>query len=748
MARLKDTSKQRARKPPSPSSDDDAATQQLLTESHSPLADLPAPSAVLGANLLNAARINPPSFPEWKGKQGQGKLKRVSLKRDESSRQNLAVRGDPYEIELSPEKGRYALPEKVNHKPLKILKKKKNKGKAKAVDVSSDAPVASSELPVQTEGGLQVDPEELVENLALPGDLVSAETDLSSSPPRLVPSQSDTVAVDNTRHETPPGVGERPSDALEHLANTRATSKRKSESEHGDDRPAKCQREQRQTTAESVSSRKAHPRVRIPVRRRSQEQSTTEKVDHSNHEQGTQEIADDPVQEKGSHPKRAAPKLKSRRKPTNDTTVTSQPLPARKRGPQIHAKPFKKASEIANVIEIESASGSAQSDYESEREPDAERSESISDDGHKTVRPTGQPGSIETVFEFLNLKPRPGKCETKIATSIIHKCNVYRSHLQDSDIPTEQVAEDVNDLQEMLRQINTRVKEKDQRAFKGDAYGHVFRAIILYLEALYIWLDENDGAVADSLGALRILSPLIRQILAFKDTIADWNVFVPKHFKGDRIIKDVDISLIAHLRHVDKTYRRCLSRLEATEQHRKQQAELDRKMKEQKEEEDRKTMSLEAQTQRWKRWQDLHIKRMLCETDPYRRLKLAITRLEDLEEKDANGVVFERLPVFTSRSAPPHRQASTLDDSQEWTEQEETALLDGLKRYAGPQVFEKIFTIYCKPNPSRPLGGCLRERSVAEIVTKAAQFRSNLQKLYQDNGWVVEDWVTKIPVMP
>ena len=235
----------------------------------------------------------------------------------------------------------------------------------------------------------------------------------------------------------------------------------------------------------------------------------------------------------------------------------------------------------------------------------------------------------------------------------------------------------------MLRKINARVKEKDQRAFKGDAYGHVFRAVILYLEALYIWLDENDGAVADSLGALRILSPLIRQILAFKDTIADWNVFVPKHFKGDRIIKDVDISLIAHLRHVDKTYRRCLSRLEATEQHRKQQAELDRKMKEQKEEEDRKTISLEAQTQRWKRWQDLHIKRMLCETDPRRRLRLAITKLKDLEEKDANGVVFERLPVFTSRSAPPHRQASTLDDSQEWTEQEETALLDGLKRYAG-----------------------------------------------------------------
>ncbi|KAG9187137.1 hypothetical protein G6011_05008 [Alternaria panax] len=750
MARLKEASKQGvARNPPSPSSDDAAATQQLLTESHSPLADLPPPSAVLGASLLNAARVNPASsIPDWMvRKQGLGKLKQVGTKRNDGSRQNLAVRGDPYEIEMSPEKGAYALPEKVNRKPLRILKKRP-KPKKKVIDVSSEAPVASSELPVHHQGEVQVVPQDLVENLALAEGLAPVEPEIRSSPPPLVPPENDTIAVDTTRLEIPPTVVDISTDPSEDHADTQASSKRTSESHHSKDRPAKYQREQRQAIAESVSSRRAHPQVRIPVRRKLQEQDTTKKADHSNYSQEAQAIADYTVQEEESRPRRAVPKPRSKRKRANDTTAASQQLPVKKRGSQGRAESSKEASETANAVETESAPALDEPEHESEHELDIQASESIADEGDEFIRPTGQPGSIETVFEFLNLEARPGKCQTKVATSINRKCNVYSVHLQDNDVTTEQVAEDANEIKETLRQIGTSVQEKDRRAFKGDAYGHVFRALTLYLEALYIWLNENDGTVIESLDAMRILSPLIHQILAFKDTIADWNVFVPKSFKGDRIIKDVDVSLIARLRQVEKTYRNRLSRLEAKELHREQQADFERKMKDKEEEEDRKARSFEARTEWWKRWQDLHIKRMLCEPDPRRRQKLTITRFGDLEERDANGVVFERLPVFKSRSAPPHRQASTLDDSPEWTDQEETALIDGLQHCAGPQIFEKIFTTYCRPSSSHPLGGHLRERSVAEIVTRAAQLRSDLQKLYRDNGWVVEDWITKIPVMP
>jgi hypothetical protein len=630
---------------------------------------------VLGANLLNAARMNPPSsIPEWMvRKHGPGKLKRISMKRDDNSKQNLAIRGDPYEIELSPEKGRYALPEKVNHKPLKILNKKK--GRKRIVEAASKVPVASSELPVHDKGGQDVNPEELVENLALAEDLDSAEPDIRSSPPELAAPGNDAVAVDGTRQETLLSIGDIPTDAPEDRADTQATSKRKSESDHSEDGPTKFQREQRTTVGDSISSRKNQPQVQVSVRRKSQEKKATKPTGHDNSIRGTQE--------EDSRLELATQKAKSQRKRINDTTGISQQLPAKKRGSQGRAEYSRKAPETAEAVATETAPVISESEHGS----DEEGSESVADDDNKMVRLTGQPGSIETVFEFLNLEARSEKCRTKVATSIRRMCNMYSAHLQDSHLSIDRVLEETNGLQETLRQISTSVQEKDRCAFKGDAYGRVFRALTVYLEALYNWLHEYGGTVTDSLEAMRILSTLTHQILAFKDTIMDWDVSVPQRFKGDRIIKDVDINLIAHLRHVYKTYRKRLSRLEATEQYREQQADFERKMKEKEEDEDRKAKSVEARAERWKRWQDLHIKRMLCEPDARRRRRLAITRLEDLEERDANGIIFERLPVFKSRSAPPHRHASTVDDDPEWTEQEETALLDGLKHCAGMSRF-------------------------------------------------------------
>ncbi|KAI4702614.1 hypothetical protein J4E89_010335 [Alternaria sp. Ai002NY15] len=742
MARLKDAPKQAAPKPSSPSSDDNAATRQLLAESNSPSANPPSSSAVLGANLLNAAR--------------PGKLKRVSIL-PEGARQNLAIRGDPYEIELSPEKGRYALPLKVNHKPLKINRKKKEKKKpakkkvqatVEAVKERSDVPAPSSELPVHHDAGPQVDEEERVEDLAI------AEPEIRSSPPELAPPEHtpskaaplirDNGVVDPTGTTSLDGE---PAGAQEENSSTRRTSKRKSESDHSEEQPSKIPRKQRRATGESSASRKSHPEVRIPVRRSSQQQDVATATGHNNAE-GTQEGAEPTwVQREGellnliNGPAR---KLKPRKKRTNDTTESSQQLPANVRGLQKHAEPPKQAAEVADAPETEHAPVIDVFGDDS----DEDDASSVAEQADYTTRPAGRPGSIETVFEFLNLEARPGKCRTKLAATIRRACKTYRAHLQEGDLSMDTVVDEADDLRGALGQISIDVEKKDQRAFKRDAYRHVFRALTLYLEALYTWLQDNSGDVTESLEAMKILSPLINQMLSFKDRIAEWNVSVPQRSKGDRIIKDVDIGLIAHLRQVSKTYRGHLSRLKAREEHRKIQEDFERRMQEREEEESRKAELEEARTQRWKLWQALHIVRLTCEPDARRRSKLAITRLEDLEERDANGALFERLPVFTPRSAPPHRPASALSNKPEWTEQEETALLEGLRHLAGPQVFEKIFTTYCRPDSSHPLSGHLRDRSVAEIVTKAAQFRSDFQKLYQDNGWEIEEWITRIPVLP
>ncbi|KAI4638620.1 hypothetical protein J4E93_009921 [Alternaria ventricosa] len=742
MARLKDAPKQAAPKPSSPSSDDNAATQQLLAESNSPSAKPPSSSAVLGANLLNAAR--------------PGKLKRVSIL-PEGARQNLAIRGDPYEIELSPEKGRYALPEKVNHKPLKINRKKKEKKKptkkkvqatVEAVEERSDVPAPSSELPVYHDAGPQVDEEERVEDLAV------AEPEIRSSPPELAPPE------DTPSKAAPPIRGNgvvdptgttsldgEPAGAQEDNSSTRRTSKRKSESDHSEGQPSKIPRKQRRTTGESSASRKSHPQVRIPVRRSSQQQDVATATGHED-VQSTQEGAERTLAQKEKELLKLlyvpARKLKPRKKRTNDTPESSQQLPANVGGLQKHAEPPNQAAEVVNAPETEHAQVIDAFGDDS----DEDEASSVAEEADSITRPAGRPGSIETVFEFLNLEVRPGKCRTKLATTIRRACKTYRAHLQEGDLSIDTLVDEADDLRGALGQISIDVEKKDQRAFKRDAYRHVFRALTLYLEALYTWLQDNGGEVTESLEAMKILSPLMDRILAFKDIITEWNVTVPQRSKGDRIIKDVDIGLIAHLRQVAKTYRGHLSRLKAREEHRKIQEDFERRMQEREEEENRKAELEEARKQRWKCWQALHIVRLTCEPDARRRSKLAITRLEDLEERDANGVVFERLPVFTPRSAPPHRQASALSNKPEWTEQEETALLEGLRHLAGPQVFEKIFTTYCRPDSSHPLSGHLRDRSVAEIVTKAAQFRSDFQKLYQDNGWEIEEWITKIPVLP
>ncbi|KAI4940293.1 hypothetical protein J4E86_011098 [Alternaria arbusti] len=745
MARLKDAPKQAAPKPSSPSSDDNAATQQLLTESNSPSANPPSSSAVLGANLLNAAR--------------PGKLKRVSILPD-GARQNLAIRGDPYEIELSPEKGRYALPEKVNHKPLKINRKKKEKKKpakkkvqatVEVVEERSDVPAPSSELPVHHDAGPQVDKEERVEDLAV------AEPELRSSPPELAPPEHtpskatpdirDDIVVDPTGTTSLDGEL---AGAQEDNSSTRGTSKRKSESDHSEEQPSKIPRKQRRTTGESSASRKSHPQVRIPVRRSSPQQDVATATGHDD-VQSTREAAEVDWAKarekellellKSINP--PARKLKPRKNRNNGTTESSQQLPANGSGLQKHAEPPKQAPEVAGVPETEHAPV-----IDAFGDDSDEDASSVAEEADNITRAAGRPGSIDAVFEFLNLEVRPGKCRTKLATTIRRACKTYRAHLQEGDLSMDTVVDEADDLRGALGQISIDVEKKDQRAFKRDAYRHVFRALTEYLEALYTWLQDNSGDVTESLEAMKILSPLINQMLSFKDRIAEWNVSVPQRSKGDRIIKDVDIGLIAHLRQVAKMYRGHLSRLKAREEHRKIQEDFERRMQEREEEESRKAELEEARTQRWKRWQALHIVRLTCEPDARRRSKLAITRLEDLEERDANGVIFERLPVFTPRSAPLHRQASALSNKPEWTDQEETALLEGLRHLAGPQVFEKIFTTYCRPDSSHSLSGHLRDRSVAEIVTKAAQFRSDFQKLYQDNGWEVEEWITKIPVLP
>ena len=102
---------------------------------------------------------------------------------------------------------------------------------------------------------------------------------------------------------------------------------------------------------------------------------------------------------------------------------------------------------------------------------------------------------------------------------------------------------------------------------------------------------------------------------------------------------------------------------------------------------------------------------------------------------DANGAIFRRVSLFHPRVGPP---PGLLEDAKciPWTEGELRALTDGLKSYAGPMVYERLFRAWC------PRGMMLNKYNVMEIVASA----ENVKKYYEDVGGVVEDWVKAIPV--
>lgn len=223
---------------------------------------------------------------------------------------------------------------------------------------------------------------------------------------------------------------------------------------------------------------------------------------------------------------------------------------------------------------------------------------------------------------------------------------------------------------------------------KADAYGYLFRDIVGYLEALHGALQERFGDVQQSLEAMRILAPFVQEIVSFKDAIASWKVNIPQRYRNDRMIKDIDIKLIVPLRIVVATYRTTLSQLEATVRARSTHEELSQRRKQKLEAQRQKEDVAALRKQRWQRWQDLHVWRQQYEPDPHLRRRLFIdaqlfaAKVDEIDERDANGVKFERIPIFKERVSPPARRGSPPVE-EEWTDEQMAALIDGLSSFAG-----------------------------------------------------------------
>jgi hypothetical protein len=67
---------------------------------------------------------------------------------------------------------------------------------------------------------------------------------------------------------------------------------------------------------------------------------------------------------------------------------------------------------------------------------------------------------------------------------------------------------------------------------------------------------------------------------------------------------------------------------------------------------------------------------MHCEPDPTKRLSnLQVISLENFADTDANGIKFQRLPVFEDRETPSRIYRLSIAELKSWSPEQEMVLL-------------------------------------------------------------------------
>lgn len=345
-----------------------------------------------------------------------------------------------------------------------------------------------------------------------------------------------------------------------------------------------------------------------------------------------------------------------------------------------------------------------------------------------------QLSNIAKVFRFLEAGRPKGKCKTDDAVKINKACEAACELISLPNETLEEVSATTNDLRSMLAKYGGQSKEDQRKRLHADAYFYLFRKLVAYLETLHALLRDTFPDFEQSVDAMRIIAPYVSSVISFHDLITDWKIECSGQSKIGQLVKDTDADLLIPLRKMEHHYRTKL-------------IEMIEEKKRKNEGKKRKKLVF---------WIDLHVRRLQVEHDPYIRRSLAMKpeyfdeqmreldgeEVEESQERDANGVPFERVDIFKKRVAPPARRSAFIDE-KEWTDEQMSALVEGLTQFAGPYVFHSIFDEYCR------YGRPLRRFGVPEITAKAGEIRSRLLARYQEQEWEdLPEWIEKIPILP
>lgn len=252
-------------------------------------------------------------------------------------------------------------------------------------------------------------------------------------------------------------------------------------------------------------------------------------------------------------------------------------------------------------------------------------------------------------------------------------------------------------------------------------------------------LDLDEGASNGlTIGHLEIVVKLIKKMIELGEGVKKYTspdsslaLVRPVRYGILAPLKTMEVALGKILR--DRKYERRIQKEQQREaKHRARAAKKQQRAEEQR--------SRVRKVQH--KWHLLHHERIFAEgfvASAQKHSHLAPPEpLADIEI-DPSGVPFERLEVFIARVGP---SLASVEAAREkiWSLDELEAFQEGLERYTGPCVFEKIFRRYCGKN------GPLRPYNVTEIVTCAADLKEYLSDLQQRQGGEVDDWVRAIPL--
>nr|POE49102.1 hypothetical protein CFP56_32252 [Quercus suber] len=315
--------------------------------------------------------------------------------------------------------------------------------------------------------------------------------------------------------------------------------------------------------------------------------------------------------------------------------------------------------------------------------------------------------------------------------------------------PARDLAGIAEDVRALYTAANGRQPDFTNAERGKGIYTHLFLKLVEVLERMVNYYETSDTGNDDrgqlKYGPLKTINFMIDITLGlYGDQKGGAKQYRPRPSSGIKLIQPVE-SMCVSLKDIRKVFADVLRR------HLREHGSKELKLRYTqanaavREREQAEQLATEIYLEKRDKWAQLHSvrnrveDRYLPDAGHYIR---HIAFPEDEVEEDSDGFPIDRLEIFTPRVGPPLAMVEEARNRM-WSEEEFEALLDGLRTYCGPRVFERIIKRYCGVvDKKRQI---LNKYNVTELVTKAADLKRDYLQLQGQVDGEVEDWVKMIP---